>query len=156
MRAASKDVREVMQVLRSLGWVLASGNDHTNWSHPEIEQDFALPGTPSDPHWRENVMAKLRRLHENPQIGRANPRSRDARVRRRRRKQDVTGGRAARQFAVAEKPSPDHRAGLVTNSQGRALCPACARVWLSDINPSGRKCPACAHPMDRVPIARAA
>ena len=122
---------EYKRALHDLGYVVVRNGKELVYRRPD-GQTIIVPCTPSD--WRgwTNAMAFLRRRHP-VELARhkAAPEVRAARRHRDRQRQTPLAALPEPEVIVV-RPTPD-----------RTQCVDCGRLWLSEIDPTGRACPHC-------------
>lgn len=129
--------RQVDGLLRSLGYRFdrMDSHSHSVYIHPQ-GWVWRVPSTPSDHRTHKIMLQQLRRRHPDAEVLRrprkAPTKARQAvrQARRSRRALRIVSATATRVKPVVSRPS-------------RTACVDCGRRWLSDLDPTGRKCPAC-------------
>lgn len=148
---ANKLQRQRDQLLREFGYRFAGwdSSGHMVYDPPEGQPALApLPSTPRNPGLAmERLRRELRRRHPDHPRWRSTSGRRPARSGRVKRRQEALRREArvrAELRRAAERVArerQDRREPVRTPA--RTCCADCSRVWLSDLDPSGRDCPRC-------------
>lgn len=120
--------RRMDRLLRALGYTRRPGRTggHIVYTHPE-QPMLKIASTPRNEHATQDALLRALR-HRHPDVAGLAPR-----VHNRGR---VRGPRRLRVVALARPPRQ-------TEARPRPACGDCGRVWLSDLDPTFRACPAC-------------
>lgn len=135
--AETSDRRRLERVLNDLGYrpERVGRSAATIWKHPS-GLIFSVHRSPSDVRWLANCLAELHRRHPNHVVFARRKASREQRFQRRARQRRHQRALQAVTPVVAVKPPP-----VVVPNQ--TSCVDCGRRWASEIDPTGRPCPAC-------------
>lgn len=127
--------RQVDGLLRNLGYRFErmDSHGHSVYVHPQ-GWVWRVPSTPSDHRTHKIMLQQLRRRHPNAEVLKR-PRKAPTKARQ------ANQSREPRRRLVIVPAKPKQR--TVLSRPARTACVDCGRRWLSDLDPTGRKCPAC-------------
>lgn len=142
--------RWMHQQLVQLGYTCDGvlGNGHFVYRHPD-QPDYHVSGTAYDaPPVRRAFRAEMRKRHPGHALFTPPSSSSSASHRpttRQRDRREQARIKAALRAAErdAERRTATHAVGPCVPRPERTSCVECGRRWLSDLDPTGRLCPAC-------------
>jgi len=147
-----RTVREEAAILARLGFRYLGSNagGHHLFEHPRYGALRPMSSTPRNPrtwrtaHRREVAALMGLNLFQLNRLIAGQPLQQRPRSRRSRR---LRRGVQRSVVALMHRPADAKPAPVVENAPvpvpSRTSCIDCGRLWLSDLNPSGRPCPAC-------------